>query len=76
MGIRVDHRKAQIPPPTKLLIDAMAQHMHNAAVDRVPSFNPAGWANADMDIVGDWEFLAKVAYGVMAVHGGATKVEL
>ena len=76
MGIRVEHAGACIPPPSRVLIDDIAQQLHDAAVYRQPKLNPEGWAHSDHEVVTDWQFLAKVAYGVIAVHGGARKVKL
>ena len=75
-SFRVDSRKAHLPPPSKDVLESMAQAMCRTACghcmrDGHPMKDIITWDKQDESNRDDWIEIAYSAYAAVARHGGA-----
>ena len=81
-AVKVDHRKAVMPPPTEQLLTELAMGIHlsvagAAAIDRNESEDEyPEWELLSQETKEYWMSGARCAYSIVAVHGGGDVVRL
>jgi hypothetical protein len=78
-AIQIDYRVAEIPPPTKKMMESAGLAAFNLMRSRVDvhlGSETAEWDEVHPWIREAWIDSARVMYGVIAIHGGAAIKDL
>ena len=81
-AVRIDHTKACIPPPTEELIQELAVGIHLAVQGRaaltleITQDKMKSWNELSTDTQDMWIQGARIADGIVSIHGGGTVEEI